>query len=265
MDATLEELLNWLAQAGLERLTQLFVLVAARLAPIVVLSPAFGGEALPQRLRVALIVGLAAGFGLALEPRFDRIDFARLVALLGKELLVGGSIALLVRLSFDLVAACGALIDLGRGAALASVLDPLSRQQSSALAQFLVLTFTALYFTIGAHSWVLAAVARSFAAYPLGELAPPQLLDDGAVTAWIALAGELLQAALTLSAPVLAIVFLLDGALGLAQRLAPSVQVFFLGATVKGLVGVAVLLACAVALFDAFTARTATLLDGFAR
>lgn len=265
MNATVEELLRWLAEAGLERVVQLFALAAARVAPIVVLSPVFGGEALPQRLRVALIVALAAVFGLALEPRFEHVDALRLIALLAKELFIGGALALLVRLGFDALAACGALIDLGRGAALASVLDPLSRQQSSPLAQFLVLAFTTLYLSIGGHAWVLEALARSFAAYPLDEFAPAQLVGERALQAWIALSGELLTTALMLAAPVLAVVFLLDAALGLAQRLAPSVQVFFLGGTAKGLLGVAVLLTSVAALLELMAERAFNLLDAFAR
>jgi len=263
--ATLEELLAWLSSSGPDGVLQVFGLVAARLAPLVSLSPAFGGEALVQRLRVALIAMLAAVFGLALAPRFEPVGGVEFAGLLVKELLVGGLLALLVRLCFDAVATCGALIDLGRGAALASVLDPLSRQQASALAQFLVLSFTALYLTIGAHAWVLAALTRSFAAYPLGSFAPESLLGEGAMRAWISLGSELFTAAVMLAAPVLAVVFMLDAALGLAQRLAPSVQVFFLGGTAKGLIGVAVLLAIASALYETLLARTFELLDAFAR
>lgn len=265
MEATLQELIEWLSSAALERLVQLFALVTARVAPIVSLSPAFGGEALGQRLRVALIVALAAVFGLSLEPGFELHDELTLVGLLAKEALVGGSIALLVRLSFDLVAATGALVDQARGATLASVLDPLSRQQSSVLAQFLVLAFSALYFSIGGHAWVLEALARSFAAYPLNELSPAGLWDDDALLGWIALGSELVLAAVMLAAPAIAVVFLLDAALGLAQRLAPSLQVFFLGGTVKGLIGVGVLLLVASTLFETLLARAASLLATFAR
>lgn len=265
MEATIAELIEWLSGGSLERFVQLFALVAARVAPLVSLSPAFGGEALPQRLRVALIVALAAVFGLALEPRFERTDELTLLGLLAKEALVGGSLALLVRLVFDLVATCGALIDLGRGATMANVLDPLSRQQSSVLAQFLVLAFSALYFSVGAHAWVLEALTRSFAAYPLNSFAPAELLGEEALRGWIALGSELMLAAVMLAAPTLAVVFLLDAALGLAQRLAPSLQVFFLGGTVKGLIGVGVLLVGASALFDTVLLRAFESLASFAR
>jgi type III secretory pathway component EscT len=56
------------------------------------------------------------------------------------------------------------------------------------------------------------------------------------------LVGELFVIAIRLGAPAIAVVVLLDFGLAVINRIAPQVQVFFLGMTVKGTLGILVVL-----------------------
>jgi len=238
MGAALELLTNlgqiaWLEAAGL---------VFARLLPIVAFTPIFGGPSTPARFRT----GLAILLTIVLTPvvvtvpaeSLAGIDWAGLLA---KEALVGLTIAIWVRILFEVLASCGAVIDVTRGATIANVFDPVTRAQTSVLSAFFLQFAVVVFLTAGGHRIFLAALGQSFVAVPAAEPLPAALLGGATTGAILTLFGEMLVIALQLAAPVVAVMLILDIVLGLLNRVAPQVQVFFLSMTVKATLGIWIL------------------------
>jgi len=220
-------------------LLQIAGLIFARILPIVAFTPLFGGETIPRRMRLGIGVLLT----LALIPGFAAVpagslDALRYAALTVKEALVGFTLAMFVLVLFETYSAFGALVDLARGATIGNILDPLTRSQQPILSVFFTQLAIVLFFAIGGHRVLLSALADSFILVRPLEAMPGRLVGAGSTGQIVAMVGEMFLIAVRLSAPVVVVVLLLDVALGLINKAAPQIQVYFLGLTIKGSLGI---------------------------
>ena len=237
------ELLDLLSAALLGRGLGPATLLFVRLLPIVALTPLFGGRNAPQRYRIGLTVVFTVVLLPTFVPELPQVGIAEYGVLLVKEALIGLTIAVFLVVLFEMLAAAGAFIDLARGATIANVLDPSTQQQSSIASVFLLQLFLVLFFSLGGARLLLRALGESFVVAPPGRPLPPRFTAEGGVEAMAGLLGDLFVVAVQLAAPVLVVMFLLDVALGLINRVAPQIQVFFLGFTIKASIGLLVLFA----------------------
>ena len=218
-------------------------LVFSRLLPLVVFSPLFGGQTTPRRFRTALTIVLAViltiSMGFQHEQQIDGVIYTGLVA---KELFVGLTLAMFIVVLFEAFAAVGGFIDVTRGATIANVLDPMTRQQNPIVGLFYKQLALTLFLTLGGFRLVIATLADSFLIVPLDRFAPAAIESPESAKAIVNLVGEMFLVALRLAMPVVAVIFLLDVALGLLNRVAPQVQVFFLGMTIKAWLGLLIAL-----------------------
>ena len=219
---------------------RLLVLVFARLLPLVVFTPLFGGEALPRRLRVGTALVLSLVLVPALSSSYRPID-APFVAQLTKEVLMGIGYAVAVTIVFEMLGAVGALIDLSRGATIANVLNPMTRQQTSLLSVFVLQLMLVLVFVSGGHRLLFATLGESFITSAPGAPLAPGFAVAGAST-MIGLVSEFFALALSLAGPAILVLLALDVALALVNRMAQQIEVFFLSLTLKASIGLAVLL-----------------------
>lgn len=215
-------------------------LVFARILPIVVFTPLFGGDIASRRFRMGIAILLSLTFALAIGP-LDEPGWAIWTSLLLKEILIGATLALGIVVIFQAFTAAGAVIDLARGASIATLLDPLSRQQTPITGVFLSLFALVVFLSLGGYAMVIGALLDTFVLCPPGEPAPAALMAPDATMRIVGLMGELFALAVRLAAPVLLVILLLDVSLGLINRAAPQIQVFFLGMAAKGWLGLAVL------------------------
>lgn len=228
------------------KLWQTLLLMGIRILPIVSLAPLFGGKLAPGRLRFGYAILLTLGMLPIAETLVPAapVSPVQLSLLAAKEALLGLIIALIVMMLFEAFTAAGALIDVARGATMANVLDPMSQQQRSAMGVFYQQLGVVLFLTLGGHRLLIEAVASSFSA----DVAPPfdvqqvsRLTSSESALLVVDLLGDLLTVAFRLAAPVIVLLLALDVALGIINRLAQQIQVYFLGLTLKGSLGVLVL------------------------
>ena len=117
-----------------------------------------------------------------------------------------------------------------------------------------------LFLVLGGHMVVIEAFADSLATLPPTELLPARLQGETAVTQILVLFAQMLIVAVKLSAPVLAVILLVDVVLGLLNRVAPQVQVYFLGLTAKSFVGLLILFLSLLVVMDLFGEHMRTVL-----
>jgi flagellar biosynthesis protein FliR len=228
---------------ALKAALQMASLIFARIFPIIVLSPVFGGEMIPKRLRMGLGVVLSC----ALLPPFlvgftTPLSMFAFFVLVAKEAVIGLTLGFILQMLFETISAVGALIDLGRGATLANILDPLTQNQQSILAAFFSQLGIVLFVSIGGLRLVMRALGDGFLLVRPQELVPASLVGPNATQTPIALVAGLFVLAFKLAGPVIVVIMLLDVALGVINRIAPQVHVFFLGMTIKGTLGMLILL-----------------------
>jgi type III secretion protein SpaR/YscT/HrcT len=218
---------------------------AARLTPVIWMTPPLGGSRLPAPVRVgfALLLALVAApalVGGGSAAALARAPMVTLTLLLAREVLVGVCLALVAAAVFRAAEIAGRLADTLRGANMAEVLAPTSDERASPLAALYLLLATLVFLQVGGVPRLIEALLHSYQALPLGGGLPPSPRRVALVVA--AASARLIAAGVALSAPVVVAVWLADLALGLVARAAPQVPVYFLGLPLKGLLAVGVVL-----------------------
>jgi len=249
------------------RLLAVALLGAARVLPIFLIAPFFGGRLVPTPVKIGVAVAFVALLWPALHlstPDLSTLGPVTLVALFLKEITLGIVLGFLVSTPFWAAEGAGRLADTARGANLAEVLVPQTGAQTSPLGDVALQLAVVLFFATGGHLLFLRALAESYQAVPLWGLP-----SAGALPAVGGLAVEatarLLLATLGLAAPVLAALFLADLALGLVNRVAPQIQVYFLGMPLKAVLGVLVFLLALTAVLEALRGHFAGALEAVGR
>ena len=224
----------------------LLALIFARTAPMVALSPVFGGKTVFAQVKVGLALILSVVLFPFLFPIMQgKIPHQGLAfwGLLSKEAAIGGLIGFASSLVFAAFESAGHLIDVQRGSAQASVLVPQLDIQGNIFANLQAQIAIVLFFTLNLHHIFLSAYYQSFDLIPLPQF--PNLSNDFfiLVTQLIIMTGKIILISIQLTAPVLLSLFMVDVVMGVLNRLAPSVNVTFLGQPVKAAVGIIMFLA----------------------
>ena len=209
-------------------------LVLARLLPMVVFTPVFGGRAVPARFRFGLAVVVAVGFLPGFVPITPVASSTGIYMLLvAKEAVVGLTLAMCILVLFQSIAAAGSLVGLSGGTTSSVVHDPYVGGQQSVIGNFKMQLAIVLFLTLGGHRILFGALGDSFVTIQPGEAMPARFIGGAMSVTMISLVSNLFVVAVRIASPVIIVIFLLDACLGLINRVAPQIQVFFLGLTMR--------------------------------
>lgn len=202
-------------------------LLLLRVAALTWLVPSLGGERLPIRIRltvvlaIVLVVDLGLG-GIAVPVPDDALTLG-LTAL--RELLVGGGLGLAVRLVFAALESAGAIAGISMALSLNTQIDPSSGEESTSLGALFGVTGALVFLAMDGHHVVVRALVAHAEAFPVGVLdyAPPSASRVAEAL------GELSLTALVLAAPAVVATLLVNLALAFVARLVPSMNLFAVG------------------------------------
>lgn len=217
----------------------LLFLTLGRLLPIISFSPFFGSRVMPHPVKVVFGILLYGCYlPLLLRMTTTTLDFnLALVFLLLKEILIGIFIGFIVSVPFTIVQNVGMLIDHQRGGSSLMVNDPTIQNQSTPLGTLFNMVLIFLFFQIEGPFYLLDAIARSYQIIPPDGFLHPDFFTAN-TPFWILqkkLLNEVMVISVQLAGPALVIILMTDLFLGIANRLAPQVQVTFLGMPLKSL------------------------------
>jgi flagellar biosynthetic protein FliR len=220
-----------------------FALLMARVLPVVLLTPMIGGETTPTEVKFGLGVLIGLVLFPAISPSLHNIPIHPLafIAFLVKEIFVGYSMAFIVGIIFDAANVGGQLVDNMSGTNMAQIHVPSLQQQVSIYAGLKLQLVITLFLTLNGHHLVIQAFADSFTTVPIDGF--PKF-STGFWPFFDLIArvfGDMMRIALAISAPVLLATFLTDLALGMINRVAPQVQVFFVSMQIKPAVAILIL------------------------
>lgn len=220
-----------------------FALLMARVLPVVILTPFLGGETVPNEVRIGL--GLMLGLVLfpAITAQVSHVPVSALlfIALMLKELFIGLTLAFTVGMVFDAATMAGGLVDTFSGSNMAQVMVPQIQQQVSIFSNLQLQLTTVVFLTLGGHHVIIQTFGDSLGMIPLDQY--PRFSHGF----WpffemiLRLFGDLVRFALMLSVPVMLATFLTDLALGMINRVAPQVQVYFVSWQIKPAVSVLIM------------------------
>ncbi len=219
---------------------RLGVLILARFLGVALQTPFLGGQLIPGRLKFGIPLLFSVFLYPFIENSVDKTQVPEmglaLTFLIVKELFTGYCLGFIVSLPFYAVETAGSFMDTQRGTTFAQVVAPLLGGQTSLLAQFYLLLFIAIFLGIGGNHLIIGGVGESFRIMPV--LGYPLIHPSAPfVDQIIGLSGDIFRIGLTLSAPIVVAMLLTDVTMGVVNRTAPNVQVFWLGQPIKTLLG----------------------------
>jgi len=210
-----------------------WALASLRVLPVTLLCPVLGGQLVPAPVRLAVAGALA----LALRPLVGDVPERSIEILVrcGREAALGLLIGMGAALPFDAARIGGRLVDLVRGTSAEAAL-PVAGHREAATGDLLHQLMLSLAVAGGALPVLVHALARSYLLAPQGSA-----LAGGGTLALARLVGMALATGLAIAAPVVALSWATDAAVGLVLRAAPGLPATELATPVRILGGGTVL------------------------
>ena len=224
----------------------LYLLSIMRIAPIVALAPFLGAKVGPAASRLAVIFCLGAIFlpMIATKTVSQNIEFNTMfIGYALKELFIGAILGFLVTIPFYLIQSTGILIDYLRGASIMQAQDPMMQSQASPIGILYNYILIVLFFQIGGPFLFFDGLMKSYEIIPVDAFLNPVFFNpknpfwDTAFS----LLHHIVAISIQFAAPSLVAILMAEMFLGIANRLAPQVQIAFLGMSLKSLLGLGLL------------------------
>ena len=232
----------------------MFVLVIARLSPVIILMPGIGEQVIPVRVRLQILVGIAFVFtasGLVAPVSFN--PFGTYLALLLGEALFGILLGISLRVAIWVLAIAGSVI--AQSVGLTQILGVAMENESQALtSNMLTMAGAALLLSANFHVYAVASFIDLYKDIPPGQVAD---FDYAFVAA------NFFQAfnfAILLAWPFIAVNLLYNICLGFINKALPQLMVAFVGAPFMVGAGILLLTVAIATLLLAWQARAPQLM-----
>ncbi len=217
------------------------ILAMARVGGAFAICPAMTESMIPGVARRAAVLGFAV---LTLpviindmpqgEPNMWLVS-----VIVMKEAVLGFLLGFFGAIPFWIAENIGNFIDNQRGATMGEIYSPLSGAQVSTLGIFFTQIVSTLFFVGGVIFIFIGALYKSYLIWPVfgGQFT---FVSDTPVQMLAAL-DTMLKSTVVIASPVIIIMFMATLGLGLVNRTAPQLNVFFLSMPVKSALGIAML------------------------
>ena len=214
--------------------TEFLFLALTRVLAMIIQVPMLGGQTVPNQVKIGLGVLLTLLlFPIqALPANLPTLDLLGLFVSIAKEILIGLVAGFAAVLTFAAIDIAGEVMGTGSGFSSDRVFNPAMNNSSASFNQLFIMVALLVFLLMDGHQTFIVAIARTFEIIPVGGEIPMDKIDSVG-----RLVSQLIISGIQLGLPLLAALTLTDVALGLLSRVAPQVQVYFLGLPLK--VGIA--------------------------
>ncbi len=216
---------------GLYQNIDIFLLIFCRIFFALIFLPIMTETQLPNMAKVGLgfilsiiVYSVREPISIVYNPTV--IGFGILVA---KEMLFGIIISYIISIFFELYHYVGFLLGIQGGLSMSVLFDPATSQQVSSIGKFYTLGFSTIFIVSGGYHWFIKSLVDTFSYIPIGTVIfNPNMI--GSVTNTVAVFFEV---GFKLASPILAIIFIIDCALGIFARTVPQINMFVVGIPLK--------------------------------
>ncbi|MFP4381248.1 MAG: flagellar biosynthetic protein FliR [Candidatus Sumerlaeia bacterium] len=201
------------------------ILVMIRVAMFFAFMPVFGDIFVPIRVRMLLALAVT----IIIAPLLFDVSLmfpttvAGFVTMMLPEALLGMAFGLVGRIAFGIVQFGGNVIGEQVGFHMAQTVDPSQGQQVPVMAQTFFISALLVFFSINGHHIFFRALALSFEEAPPGHLGFSFQLHDF----FREQGARMFEIAVQLALPIIAVVFMINAAMGMLAKAVPQIQVFF--------------------------------------
>jgi flagellar biosynthetic protein FliR len=215
-----------------------WLLVFLRVSALLTVFPVFSMSHMPVQLRVALGVLTAVLIAPFVSPPATAPNsIFDVFGLMVLEVCVGLLLGFISRLVFFALDVAGGLIAAETGLMFTPDPDPFTATETQAPGLVLYLLAIMLIFGMDLHHWLLMAIQRSFGLVPIGGMH----LHPGLLSAVIQRTSSTFLIAVQITAPIIAVSFIITLTFSILGRAVPNINVFSESFSVRSLVGIALL------------------------
>ena len=209
---------------------QYFFLAFTRIMAVIIHVPALGGQNIPSQVRIGLGMILAVVLipWQPLPPEAQAFDAFAFGFSIFKEIIIGTLIGFAADLAFGALQIAGAAMGMGSGFESSRIFNPTMGDSGSSFDQLFVMTATMIFLVIDGHHLFIIALKNTFDIVPLNGALPFDNMESV-----LKMTAVFISTGVHMAMPIIAALILTDLTLGLLARVAPQVQVYFLGLPVK--------------------------------
>lgn len=219
--------------------TQMFILVVTRVLAILVQVPVFGGQMIPNQVKIGFGIILAA---IAIPwqpipPDTPGLPLLAFAIYMLQELIIGTLVGFAATITFGAFQVASKVLDISSGFGAGQIFNPTLGDTGSALDQFFMMVVMLYFLITNGHHVFLIALQRTFTLLPVMATMP-----DLSAEPLLKLSAAMIASGVQMALPILGALLLTDITLGVLAKAAPQMHVFFLGLPLKvwvGLMGLA--------------------------
>ena len=254
--------MSWLLTLYLNQFL-VFVFVLTRVSALVMTLPIFGSSGVPMQARGVLAIAIALliaplHWGAVLPHPENLVNLA---VLMGREAVIGLALGSAVMILLSGMQLAGQVISQMSGLSLAEVANPTFETSTPIFSQILEMLALAIFFLLGGHRQVMAALLDSFAWMPPGA----GQLPDGLALALSAVAAHSFETGIRASAPVMVSMLLAILIVALISRSLPQLNSLVIGMNFNALIVLAMLAVCIGSAAWVFQAEAGHVMEGVER
>ncbi|WP_439139983.1 flagellar biosynthetic protein FliR [Roseicyclus sp.] len=204
----------------------IFLVLSLRIGAFLLSAPFFGSRMIPLPVRIVFSASLAAFLiGRVPVPAIEDLTTLRVLPIIAQELALGLSAGLLLTILFSAVALAGEKVAATAGLSFAFQIDPNSGGQMPLVSQIFTLFLTVIFLSLNGHLAAFAILIESYSFVPIGAgINYAALFTVGEIAG-----GTMFATAARLMLPIVTVLFLVNIAIGVITRSAPTLNLFSFG------------------------------------
>lgn len=216
---------------------QNWMLIFMRISAFLLVLPFFSATNFPVTMRVALAALTALLLAPMLPPFvLGKLELFGILGAMAKEVCIGVLLGFVARLVFYSAELAGNIIATEIGLNMGTILNPMGQGASQIPGSILFFLAAVVMLSLDLHHWMLLGFERTYAVLPMGVAH----LNADLFADVVGRTGKIFVIALQISAPVLAVSFVVTVIFGVLSRAVPQMNVFQMSFPFRIVAGLAV-------------------------
>ena len=216
-----------------------FLLIVVRVTCFIYVSPFFGMDNTPRRVKLGL--GILLSYLLFVSLDHNEVVYSTVTEyaiIVMKEAIVGLLIGWGAKLCTTVAAFAGNIADMEIGLSMVNLMDPATKQNATFSGVYYQYMFTLFLIITGMYQYLLQALIDTFTLIPVSGAV---FHMDSLLTSMITFMGDYVVIGFRICMPIFCVILLLNCILGVLAKVAPQMNMFAVGIQLKVLTGLSIM------------------------
>lgn len=217
-----------------------FLLILMRVSAFVYISPFFGMQNTPNRVKIMVSVFIAVLLYQSITPA-QAVEYESVIGyalIVIKESVTGLIIGFGANICMAIVSFAGSIADMEIGISMVSLMDPATKQQASFTGVLYQYVIMLMLIATGLYRYLLGALADTFELIPINQAV---FHTDNLLDAMIRFLTNYVYIGFRIILPIFCVMLLLNAVLGVLAKVSPQLNMFAVGMQIKVTVGLSIL------------------------